>query len=276
MSPSIPHQPAMHDDVDIVATRHPERLLRSDEPPAFTHRDGDPQSPFVIIGDHASQRIPAALGTLGLRDADIERHIGWDIGIAGVVEHLADELDAFAIRQNYSRLVVDCNRPLQSPTLIAEVSEATAIPGNVGLTATQRQQRLDEIFWPYHHAIRAELDRRATEGMATLFVSMHSFTPTYKGETRPWQLGVLHHRDVEVARKALAILAESGEWVVGDNEPYAITLTSEYSIPTHGEGRGLPCIEFEIRQDLIESASQQRIWAMRFAQWLRALAEQVL
>ncbi len=266
----------MHDDADIVAAQRLESLLGADEPAAFSRRDGNPQSPFVIIGDHASRRIPAALGTLGLREADINRHIGWDIGIGGVVKQLADELDAFAIRQNYSRLVVDCNRPLESPTLIAEVSEATTIPGNAELTQAQRQQRLDEIFWPYHRAIDAELDRRIDAGVATLFVSMHSFTPTYKGETRPWQLGVLHHRRVDVAREALAILRESGEWMVGDNEPYAITLTSEYSIPTHGEGRGLPCVEFEIRQDLIESASQQHIWAMRFAEWLRTLSRQVL
>ncbi|MFZ2236903.1 MAG: N-formylglutamate amidohydrolase [Dokdonella sp.] len=266
----------MHDDADIVATQHLASLLGPDEQPAFTCRDGNPQSPFVIIGDHASRLIPAALGALGLSEADIDRHIGWDIGIGGVVEHLADQLDAFAIRQNYSRLVVDCNRPLESSTLIAEVSESTTIPGNAGLTQAKRQQRLDEIFWPYHRAIDVELDRRIHAGVPTLFVSMHSFTPTYKGETRPWQLGVLHHRRADVAENALAILRESGEWVVGDNEPYAITLTSEYSIPTHGEGRGLPCVEFEIRQDLIESAIQQQIWAMRFAEWLRTLSKQVL
>ena len=266
----------MHDDTNIRADQHLAPLLGADEPPAFTVRDGNPKSLFVIIGDHASQRIPAALGKLGLSQADIDRHIGWDIGIGGVVEHLADELDAFAIRQNYSRLVIDCNRPLESPTLIAEVSEATTIPGNVGLTQTQRQQRLDEIFLPYHHAIDAELDRRIDSGVPTLFVSMHSFTPTYHGKQRPWHLGVLHHRCEDVARKALVLLRESGDWVVGDNQPYAITTTSEYSIPSHPEPRGLPCIELEIRQDLIADHDQQRIWGARIAEWLRKLARQVL
>ncbi len=266
----------MQDDETIADGQRAVPLLGADEPAVFERRSGAPDSPFVITGDHASRRIPSSLGALGLSDADINRHIGWDIGIGGVIEHLADQLDAFAIRQNYSRLVVDCNRPLDSPTLIAEISESTAIPGNTGLSKAQRQQRLDEIYWPYHRAIDAELDRRIDAGLPTLFVSMHSFTPTYKGEQRPWHLGVLHHRCAGVAQKALAFLRDSGEWVVGDNEPYAITLTSEYSIPAHAEARDLPCIELEIRQDLIASPHQQHIWAVRIAGWLRALAPQVL
>ncbi|MEO6075495.1 MAG: N-formylglutamate amidohydrolase [Dokdonella sp.] len=265
----------MQNESDIVRSESAEPLINADEPPVFDRRSGAPDSPFVITGDHAGRRIPTSLRTLGLSDADINRHIGWDIGIGGVVEHLAEELDAFAIRQNYSRLVIDCNRPLDSPTLITEVSEATAIPGNVGLHEAQRQQRLDEIYWPYHTAIDAELDRRRAAAIPTLFVSMHSFTPTFHGKPRPWHLGVLHHRRADVAQKALALLRESGEWVVGDNEPYAITLTAEYSIPAHAEARDLPCIELEIRQDLITDPEHQRIWAGRIAGWLRTLATQV-
>lgn len=266
----------MHNEENSAASKTLAPLIGPGEPVVFERRSGALHSPFVITGDHASRRIPVSLGALGLTDADINRHIGWDIGIGAVVEHLAEALDAFAIRQNYSRLVVDCNRPLESPTLIAEVSETTTIPGNTGLSNAQRQQRLDEIYWPYHRAIDAELDRRLAAAVPTLFVSMHSLTPTFNGEQRPWQLGVLHHRRADVAQKALAILRESGEWVVGDNEPYAITLTAEYSIPAHAEARDLPCIELEIRQDLIANADQQRIWAKRIAGWLRTLATQVL
>ena len=254
----------------------PAPLITATEAPVFIRRPGAPDSPFLITADHASRRIPASLGSLGLSDADINLHIGWDIGIGGVVDYLAEELDAFAVRQNYSRLVVDCNRPLDSPTLIAEVSESTVVPGNIGLSTVQRQQRLDEIYWPYHRAIDAELDRRAAAAVPTLFVSMHSFTPTFHGELRPWHLGVLHHRRADVAQKTLALLRESGEWVVGDNEPYAITLTAEYSIPAHAEARNLPCIELEIRQDLIADVDKQRVWAFRIAGWLRTLATQVL
>ena len=266
----------MHNEENSAARTSLAPLIGLGEPAPFERRPGAPESAFVITGDHASRRIPASLGNLGLSDADISRHIGWDIGIGAVVEYLANDLDAFAIRQNYSRLVVDCNRPLASPTLIAEVSESTPIPGNTGLPSAQRQQRLDEIYWPYHRAIDAELDRRLAAAVPTLFVSMHSFTPTFHGEARLWHLGVLHHRRADLAQKALALLRESGEWVVGDNEPYAITLTAEYSIPAHAEARDLPCIELEIRQDLIADADQQQIWAKRIAGWLRTLATQVL
>ncbi|MEO7917680.1 MAG: N-formylglutamate amidohydrolase [Dokdonella sp.] len=251
-------------------------LLGREEPAAFERRLGTPGSPFVIIGDHASRRIPASLGTLGLADSDVERHIGWDIGIAGVIDQLAVELDAFAIRQNWSRLVIDCNRPLDSPTSIPERSDVTLIPGNVDLSPQARRQRQEEIFWPYHHAISAELDRRAITREPTLLVSMHSFTPLLKGEQRPWHLGVLYNRGVDVAQQALSILRESGEWVVGDNQPYAITDSSDYAVPVHAEPRGLPHVELEIRQDLLATLEHQREWAVRVAVWLRELATRVL
>lgn len=251
-------------------------LIADNEPAPYTLRHAGAGSPFVLLGDHAGNRIPKSLGTLGLDEADLQRHIAWDIGIGAVVDHLADALDAFSIRQHCSRLVIDCNRPPGVASSIPLRSEHTDIPGNRGLTPAQRAQREREIFHPYHDAIVAELDRRAAAAQPTLLVSMHSFTPVYDGFVRPWHLGVLYNRGVDVARHCLELLRESGEWTVGDNEPYALGDLSDYAVPVHGERRGLPHIELEVRQDLIADPAGQREWALRFAGWLPRLAARVL
>ncbi len=139
------------------------------------------------------------------------RHIAWDIGIAGLGRLLADALDATFIRQNYSRLVIDCNRPPGAPTSIAEISEHTPIPGNVGLSEANRRARAREIFWPYHERIEDELDRRRRAGLPAALISLHSFTPVFKGVARPWHAAVLYNRDPRLAHRLKALLnAEKG------------------------------------------------------------------
>ena len=254
---------------DIDATAPRTRLLAADEPPPFAIDNAAGTSPFFFTCDHAGRRIPRALGDLGVTAEERERHIAWDIGAAGVMAHLAARLDAFAIAQTYSRLVVDCNRPLESPTLIPLRSERTDIPGNADLSAAQRQQRLDEIFAPYHARIAAELDARRAAGRPTILVTVHSFTPVYLGVARPWHCGMLYHRDARLAHALLRLIRAEGEWVVGDNEPYSVSDTSDYAIPVYGEGRGLAHVELEIRQDLIADAAGQVQWAERVAVWLQ-------
>ena len=135
-------------------------LLGPQDPPPFTVHNPYGRSPFLLLADHAGQRVPAALGDLGVAPAERDRHIGWDIGIAGTTRALARQLDAFAIEQTYSRLVIDCNRPLESPTLIVASSDGTAVPANATLTAQARAARVREIFRPYHDAIVEALDQR--------------------------------------------------------------------------------------------------------------------
>ncbi len=150
-------------------------LLGPADPAAFTVHQAQGRSSFVLIADHAGRQVPAALDDLGLPQAELDRHIGWDIGIAGVTVELARLLDAWAITQTYSRLVIDCNRPLASPTLMPAVSDLTVVPGNQRLTAAQRQQRIDAIHAPYHARIDAELDTRQAQARPTVLVMMHSF-----------------------------------------------------------------------------------------------------
>ena len=246
-------------------------LLDASDPAIFTVHNPHGRSPFVLLADHAGQQVPAALHDLGLPQAELDRHIGWDIGIAGTTRALAKRLDAWAIEQTYSRLLIDCNRPLASPTLIPEVSDGTAVPGNTGLGAAQRQQRIDAIQAPYHAHISAELDRRREAGLPTVLVMMHSFTPVMNGMQRPWHAGVLYHQDTRFAQALLQALRAEGDLVVGDNEPYSVNSNSDYAVPVHGEGRGLVHVELEIRQDLIADAAGQQAWAERLERIFRAL-----
>ncbi|GAB3058629.1 N-formylglutamate amidohydrolase [Stenotrophomonas tumulicola] len=246
-------------------------LLGADDPEIYSIHRPRGASPFLLLADHAGQHIPRALAGLGLPQAELDRHIGWDIGIAGVTRALSGLLDAWAIEQTYSRLLIDCNRPLASPTLIPEVSDRTHIPGNTGLSAAQRQQRVDAIHGPYHARIGAELDARHGQGRPTLMVMMHSFTPLMDGVQRPWHVGVLYHRDTRLAHALLQALGDEGDLVVGDNQPYSVSSTSDYAVPVHGEGRGLVHVELEIRQDLIADEAGQLAWAQRLARVLQRL-----
>jgi predicted N-formylglutamate amidohydrolase len=197
----------------------------------------------------------------------LARHIAWDIGIAAVSRFVADALDATLVQQNYSRLVIDCNRAPGLETSIPEISESTPIPGNIGLSEGAKEARRREIFQPYHDRIKAELDRRGQEGRPTALIAMHSFTPVFMGSGRPWQAAALYNRDARFAKRLLASLEAEG-LIVGDNEPYSVTDETDYTIPMHGERRGLLHVEIEIRQDLIESESGQRAWGALLARLL--------
>jgi predicted N-formylglutamate amidohydrolase len=236
------------------------RLLADDEPPpVVVEREGG-ASPFLLVCDHAGQVLPRRLGTLGLPESERRRHIAWDIGAAGVARHMAAKLDAVLILQTYSRLVIDCNRDPTVATSIVTVSELTEIAANRDLPAAERDARVREIFQPYHARIRQELDTRQQRGQPTILVAVHSFTPVFKGVSRPWHIGVLYNRDRRLAGILLDLLHAEGEHVMGDNEPYSVSDETDYTIPRHGEDRGLPHVELEIRQDLIAEPEGQRTW----------------
>ena len=249
-----------------------QRLLAADEPSAVEVVRADGRSPFFVVCDHAGARIPRSLDSLGLRQADLRRHIAWDIGAAAVARRLADAFDACAVLQVYSRLVIDCNRRPGTPTSIVTSSESTPVPGNAGIDEAERRRREREVFEPYHERIVGLLDRRAAEGRPTLLVSMHSFTPVFLGRARPWHVGILYNRDARLAHALLRVLRADAELVVGENEPYAVGDLTDYAIPEYGEKGGLPHVEIELRQDLIADEAGQRAWAARLADALRAAA----
>ena len=247
----------------------PLKLLADDDPPVFTLRQRKGRSPFFITCEHGGRRLPRRLGQLGLPEDELLRHIAWDIGAGAVSLRVGAALDAFTIHQTYSRLVIDCNRDPAVETSIVTVSESTEIPGNLNLSEAERAARAEEILWPYHRRIGRALDERKAAGQPTVLIAMHSFTPVFKGVARPWHVGVLYNRDPRFALIMKALFEAEGDLVVGDNEPYAVGDASDYTVPVHGERRGLPHVEFEIRQDLIAEAAGQQAWAARLTGVLR-------
>jgi predicted N-formylglutamate amidohydrolase len=239
------------------------RLLEPDEPPAFSQWRTGGQSSFVIVADHASNRIPRRLGDLGLPASELQRHIAWDIGCLGVALQVAAALDAPLIAQNYSRLVIDCNRPPGVESAIPTESEWTRIPGNLGLNAEQVSTRRTEIFDPYHERVRLLLDARLAAGRPTILVAQHSMTDSYKGARRGMHASILYNRDRRFAGLMLDMLRREPDLVVGENEPYCVSDETDYTVLHHAEARGLPYVEIEIRQDLILDEPGQSEWAQR-------------
>lgn len=251
------------------------RLLEPDEPAAVEVLRAEGASPLFFTCDHAGRRLPRRLGDLGLPDEELGRHIAWDIGAADVAKALSAHFDASLVTQTYSRLVIDCNRPPEVPSSIPVISEETDISGNHDLDPAEIEARRREIFHVYHEAITAALDDRQARGQPTVLISVHSFTPIFKGFRRPWDIGLLYQRDTRLARWLGDLLDAEGELVVGDNEPYAVSDTTDYTIPVHGERRGLPHVMLEIRQDLIDDTHGQQAWADRLSQLLQQILDRL-
>jgi len=245
------------------------RLLAADEPPPFIEVGLQGRSNFVIVVDHASRRIPRRLNDLGLPESELRRHIAWDIGALGVARQVAAALDAPLVAQNYSRLVIDCNRDPQVATSIPRSSESIDIPGNRGLSDADIAARRAEIFEPYHQRIRALLDARAAAGRPTILVAQHSMTDIYHGVRRDMHAAVLYNRDRRFAGLVLDGLRREAGLIIADNEPYFVSDETDYTIPRHGEDRGLPHVEIELRQDLVGDDAGQAEWARRITQALQ-------
>jgi len=245
-------------------------LLDEGDPPPFVVENADGASEFLLVCDHAGRAIPRRLARLGLDPPMLETHIAWDLGIAETSRALANELGACLILQSYSRLVIDCNRWPGSADSIVDRSERVSIPGNAKLDDADIEARTEQVFLPYHDRIREELDRRQRVGRRSILVAMHSFTPVFMDEVRPWHAGVLHHADARIARALLTELRTHPELCVGENQPYAATEETDYAVIVHAERRGLPYVEVELRHDLIADRSGRRVWAARLARGLEA------
>ena len=243
------------------------------DPQAVTVVNESGASPIVLLCEHASNHIPARYDNLGLTEADLRRHIAYDIGAAAVARLLSRHLDATLLLSGYSRLLIDCNRPLAAPSSIPERSEDTDIPGNIGLDDAERARRDALFFAPFRERVATTLDARLRAGRPTVLIGMHSFTPVYLGVSRIWHAGFLYARAANLGRALIAGLqAADPSLVVGDNEPYRVTSDGDYTVPWQGDIRGIPTALIEVRQDLISDPEGQAAWATRLAGVLSEVA----
>jgi predicted N-formylglutamate amidohydrolase len=231
--------------------------------------NGDGMSPFVVLCDHASRRIPERYGDLGLMEAELTCHIAWDLGASAVSATLSEILDAPLVQSSVSRLVIDCNRRLDAPNLIWTQSEATRIVANEGIDEAERQYRIDHFYLPYHEAIADVLNRRQQAGRETILVCVHSFTPVYNGVPRPWPIGLIHGKHEGYTRGVFdALTAQVPEMQVGWNEPYAAKDGVTFTLERHGDARGLAATMIEIRNTEILEPAGVGAWAERLARCL--------
>jgi len=228
-----------------------EILLSSDEPTPFVILNPDSVVPLLLVCDHASNRFPQSLGSMGLDYPDRVSHMTLDIGAGAIAEVLADKLGATAVLSQYSRLIVDCNRELSDNSVFLENSEGIDIPGNQNLSSSEKERRISEIYWPYHNAIEAQICRLRDQDINPVIISIHSFTPFMNGEDREWEMGVLWDKDQATAEFFLNKLTDAG-FLVGDNEPYSGKAPEDFTIDYHAEPIGLAHVGIEIRQDLID------------------------
>ena len=227
-----------------------ETLLAPDEPAPFVILNTDAIVPILLVCDHASNRFPRSLGTMGLDYLDRVSHISLDIGANAVAEILANNLGATAVLCQYSRLIVDCNRELIDDNAFVEYSDGVDIPGNQNLQSNEKERRATEIYWPYHNAIKDQIIRLNKQGIDPVVISIHSFTPVINGQDREWEIGVLWDKDPLTAEICLSKLVEAG-YVVGDNKPYSGKDPEDFTIDFHAESAGLPHVGIEISQNLI-------------------------
>ena len=234
-------------------------------PPAVTVENEAGSSPILLICEHASSHIPDEYAHLGLAPEDRLRHIAWDIGAAALARRLSAQLDAPLFLAGYSRLLIDCNRPPGSPSSIPTRSEDTEIPGNQGLSGAEVAARTAAWFTPFQAAVTGLLDARVAAGRPGILIGVHSFTPVFRGVARPWQAGVLYAEAEALGARLIARLRADGTLCVGDNEPYRIEPEEDYTVPVHGDARGIPAALIEVRQDLLGDEAGVEKWAVRLA-----------
>ncbi len=238
---------------------------------AYTIVGPDRPGRWVLTCDHASNRVPDWIngGDLGVTPADMNRHIAYDIGAAGVTHHLSELLQSVAVLSNFSRIVIDPNRGADDPTLIRTIYDGSIIPANRHASQKERERRKNELYRPYHNAIaQAAMARKAPA-----ICAIHSFTPRLKdGAMRPWEIGILYAKDARLAKPLLENCRAKG-WCVGDNKPYNGELPGD-AIDQHALRHGRPNVLIEVRNDLIEDSAGQRFWAEQLAPILaQTLAE---
>lgn len=232
--------------------------------PAFAVQGGSPQSGIVVLCDHASPAMPAEYGDLGLGAADLARHIAYDIGAEGVTRSLAARLGCPAVLSRFSRLLIDPNRGLDDPTLVMRVADGAIVPGNAKHGPQEKAARVRRFYRPYDEAVAQTIAAVAQAGRTQVILSIHSFTPVWRGRPRPWHIGILWDSDPRLPLPLLEALRREPDLVVGDNEPYDGALAGD-TLDRHAGAAGYPNALVELRQDLIAAPEAAAAWGLRLA-----------
>ena len=241
-----------------------QNMIEADEAESYKILPGRADAGLIVLCDHAGNRFPDGYGALGMADSELRRHIAYDIGAASVTQGISEALGAPAVLTKYSRLLIDPNRGRDDPTLIMRISDGAVVPGNRQIDDAERQTRVERYFEPYHRAVNETIDKCLASGRAPALLSIHSFTPAWKGVPRRWHVAVLWDEDDRLPHPLLAELSRNKELVVGDNEPYTGRLMGD-CMWQHGTKRGLAHAIIELRQDLITDDAGQNEWAGRLA-----------
>ncbi len=230
----------------------------------------DGKSDVVLVCEHAGRQLPQFLGSLGIDNKLMSAHIAWDIGVAGMAGTMSTELNAPLVLQRYSRLVYDCNRSFDEVDAIAEVSDEVIIPENQNLSKAQRQHRYDVVYQPFYEAINNIIESRTRQGRRSVIVTVHSFTPIFKGQQRNVELGVIHDSDTRLADAVLLQAQRDQSYYAARNRPYSAEDGVTHTLITHGIKNNLPNLMFEVRNDLIADAESQQQWGQRLSRLLSA------
>jgi predicted N-formylglutamate amidohydrolase len=238
------------------------------------HLDGDKR--FLILCDHASNYVPPEMDNLGLPPEELTRHIAFDPGAFEVAEIIAATLGAPLVAAQFSRLIIDPNRGLDDPTLVVKLSDGAVIPANRHVDPYRDkaawQARIDAFYTPYNQAIEAAIDAALADDVVPVILSVHSFTPLWRGSLRPMHTAVLWDKDDRLKRVIDNYMADLPDIVYGDNEPYTGRLKND-CLYRHGTKKGLPHALIELRQDIIGEAQGQSVWAAHMVEVLRRAVE---
>jgi predicted N-formylglutamate amidohydrolase len=247
-----------------IASGAPQAVSRKWAPVRVTNPEGAGRC--VILCDHASNYVPEGFGMLGLTSGDLQKHIAWDPGALGVSAVMSRLLDAPLVESCVSRLIIDCNRPLDAPDLVPPLSEVTVIPANQNLSDAGRAERIGLSHGPYHAAIETLVQERRKTGLPEpVFIAVHSYTPVYHGVERPWHVGIIHDDDERISAPLLAGLRRDATLIAGDNEPYSPADRVYYTLERHARAQNHPCVMVEIRNDLIGNAHGEKYWGEKLA-----------
>ncbi|WP_439527663.1 N-formylglutamate amidohydrolase [Pannonibacter sp.] len=245
----------------------PDRPLAGNGTPvSVENRNG--KSDYVLVCDHASNFIPEAYGDLGLSAEARVAHIAWDPGALGTAQEMSRLLDAPLVYPLVSRLIIDCNRDHAAHDLIPAVSETTRVPGNESISDEDRKRRIDLVHVPFHATIDALVAERTQAGRRSVIVSVHTYTPVYKGVPRPWEIGIIADTDRRLGDAMIAALKAPGDLTVGDNEPYSPADGVYYTLTRHGESQGRACAMIEIRNTDVATAEAEQMWGQRLGKIL--------